>query len=248
VSKILALIAAAGLAATPAATAEPAPTANKNVTRWATGTIAYRVKSTGVVNGYETWRLSVHPDGSRTMAATVQYAPRDIQRHVVQRVDAAFKPLEAYALYWIEGQWRGSAMVKASNKKLSVTASTPSGEQAQSFEIGDTLAIVPHVLATDSWRAMIYDKAKGGTQPIPAYNFNATGEGPMGLMGKVMSYNLTYVGAESVSVPAGTFATDHYRVEDAVDLFLTGPDGVLVKFIYPSIDREHHLIEYRSGP
>lgn len=182
------------------------------------------------------------------MAATVQYAPRDIQRHVVQRVDGAFKPLEAYALYWIDGQWRGSATVNASNKKLNINASTPSGVQTQSFEIGDTLAIVPHVLATDSWRAMIYDKAKGGTQPIPAYNFNATGEGPMGLLGKVMSYKLTYVGAENVSVPAGTFATDHYRVEDAVDLFITGPDGVLVKFIYSSIDREHHLIGYRSGP
>ncbi len=247
-ARILAFIAVAGLLASPATAVEPAPTPNKNFTRWAAGTIAYRVKSTGVVNGYETWRLSVHPDGSRTMAATVQYAPRDIQRHVVQRVDGAFKPLEAYALYWIDGQWRGSATVNASNKKLNINASTPSGVQTQSFEIGDTLAIVPHVLATDSWRAMIYDKAKGGTQPIPAYNFNATGEGPMGLLGKVMSYKLTYVGAENVSVPAGTFATDHYRVEDAVDLFITGPDGVLVKFIYSSIDREHHLIGYRSGP
>ena len=236
------------IAAGSAAASDPVPTANSNITRWATGTIAYRVKSTGVVNGYETWRLSVHPDGSRTMSATVQYAPRNVQRHVVQRVDASFKPLDAYALYWFDGQWRGSAFVRAKDKTLTVTANTPYGDQSQTFEIGDTLAVVPHVLATDSWRAMLYDKAKGGAQAIPAYNFNATGEGPTALLGKLMSYRLTYVGPESVSVPAGTFATDHYRIEDVVDIFVTSPDGMLVKFIYPSIDREHYLVETRRGP
>ena len=95
---------------------------------------------------------------------------------------------------------------------------------------------------------MLYDKAKGGAQAIPAYNFNATGEGPTALLGKLMSYRLTYVGPESVSVPAGTFATDHYRIEDVVDIFVTSPDGMLVKFIYPSIDREHYLVETRRGP
>lgn len=234
------------LLATPAA-AEPGSTPNQNVVRWAEGTIAYRVKSTGAINGYETWRLSVHPDGSRTMAATVRYAPRDVERHVVQRVDKNFGPLETYAQVWTSGSWRGAAFVRAAGNTLSVTAATPSGEQTQQLPIGDKLAIVPHVLATDSWRAMLYDKAKGGAQPIPAYNFNGTADGPTALLGKLMAYRLTYIGAVQVTTAAGTFSTDHFRIEDAVDIFISGTDGILVKFIYPAIDREHHLIEYRSG-
>jgi hypothetical protein len=234
----------AALVATGAA-AEPA---NQNITRWAEGTIAYRVKSTGVLNGHETWRLSVHPDGSRTMNATVRYSPRDVERHVVQRVDKNFGPLETYAQVWSGGAWRGAAFLRAAGKTLNVTAATPSGEQTQTLAIGDRLAVVPHVLATDSWRAMLYDKAKGGVQSVPAYNFNGAADGPTALLGRLMEYRLAYIGAQQVTVPAGTFSTDHFRIEDAVDIFISGADGLLVKFNYPAIDREHHLIEYRSGP
>jgi hypothetical protein len=233
---------------TSAVQAEPPSTPNTNVIRWATGTIAYRVKSTGVINGYETWRLSAHPDGSRTMAATVQYAPRDIQRHVVHRIDAQLRPLDTYALYWIDGQWRGTAFVTQTNGQLSVNATTPAGPLTQSIKVSEQVVIVPHVLAVDSWRAMQVDKTKPGAQPIASYSFDATALSAHSLLGKAMDYRLTYVGPEQVTVPAGTFATDHFNIEGAVDIYVTGEDALLVKFVYPSIDREHLLIEHAKGP
>jgi hypothetical protein len=92
------------------------------------------------------------------------------------------------------------------------------------------------------------DKARPGPQPVAAYNFNATGEGPAPILGKVMDYRMTYLGAEQITVPAGTFAVDRYNIENAVDIYLTGEDATLVKFVYPAIDREHLLIDYAKGP
>ncbi|MSO97156.1 MAG: hypothetical protein EXR11_02905 [Rhodospirillaceae bacterium] len=230
------------------AQAEPTPTPNANVTRWATGTIAYRVKSTGAVNGYETWRLSVHPDGSRTMAATVQYSPRDIQRHVIHRIDAQLRPLDTYALYWIDGQWRGTALVTRGNGELNVSANTPEGPLSQNLKAPEHITIVPHVLAVDSWRALMVDKTKPGPQAIASYGFDATAQGVTSLLGKAMNYRLTYNGPEQVTVPAGTFASDHFRIEDTVDIYVTSQDAIVVKFVYAAIDREHLLIDYTKGP
>lgn len=236
-----------GIASGGLASVEPAPTANANIVRSASGTIAYRVKSTGAVNGFETWRLTVHPDGSRTMAATVAYAPRDVQRHIISRVAADWRPIETYALYWIDGAWKGSALVAVDGTNLYATASTPAGPKSQVFTTSPYVSVVPHVLAVDSWRAMRVDRTKTAGQAVPSYSLSAVGDGPDALLGKLMNYNLTYIGAEDVTVPAGTFATDHFRIEDAVDIYLSGPDGIVVKFVYAAIDREHHLIELNRG-
>ena len=65
-----------------------------NVARWARGTIAYRVRSTGHVNGHEQWRLDVHTNGTKTVAATVRYSPRPVFRHVIHRVDGVAHALK----------------------------------------------------------------------------------------------------------------------------------------------------------
>jgi hypothetical protein len=228
--------------------AEPPPVPNANVERWASGTIAYRVKSTSATTGHETWRLSVHPDGSRTMAATVQYAPRDIQRHVVHRVDAQWRALDTYVSTWVDGQWRGTALAIRHGERLTVSASTPTGPQTQALGVAEGIVMVPHVLAADSWRAAVVDPGRPDSQPIAAYNFNATGDGPSSVLGRAMDYRIAFVGREDVVVPAGRFASNRYRIEDAVDIYVSGPDLILVKFVYAAIDREHVLIEHTEGP
>lgn len=240
------LIAAAVLTASVAA-AEPAPTPNANISRWASGVIAYRVASTGAINGYESWRLTVHPSGERTMSARVEYAPRSIQRHVIHRTSRDWRPLETYAVTWVEGVFRGSASVVADDPVLRITGLAPGGAVSHDLDLRGPVAIVPHVISVDSWRATQYDKTKGGEQPIYSYNMNATGDGDQGILGRLMDYRLTWIGNERVTVPAGTFETDHFRIEDAVDIYLNGPDAMAVKFVYRAIDREHLLIEHSHG-
>ncbi len=218
-----------------------------NVSRWARGIIAYQVRSNGHVNGYEHWRLDVHPDGSKTVAATVRYDPRPVFRHVIHRVNADGMPLDTFASYWIDGAWRGSAWYVLEGGRWQGRILSPSGTLTHVVKPGGPFAMVPHVLAVDSWRARLFNKAESGIQGILAYNVDATALGSSALVGTLMRYDLEYLGEQRVVVPAGTFDTEHYRIEGAVDLYLFGPDTLVAKFVYPEIDREHVLVEYRSS-
>ena len=62
-----------------------------------------------------------------------------------------------------------------------------------------------------------------------------------------MSYSMEYLGNVRVTVPAGEFDTEHYRIEDVVDIYLFGPDSLVAKFVFESIDREHVLVEYDAS-
>ena len=220
--------------------------ANANIVRWAEGVIAYRVKSNGHVNGFENWRLDVHPDGSKSMTATVRYQPRPTLRHVFHRVDAAGNPVDTFASYWIDGTWRGNAWYVREGDRWSGRILSASGTQTHAVEPQQRFAMVPHVLAVDSWRARLFDKSRGGKQAILGYNMDSTALGPTSLQGKLMHYSFEYLGQEHLTVPAGDFDAEHYRIEGVVDLYLFGPDSLVAKFVFEGIDREHVLVDYQA--
>ena len=58
---------------------------------------------------------------------------------------------------------------------------------------------------------------------------------------KVNQQTLTYLGTELLTVPAGTFPCEHYRSGDVVDYYVTGPDAIFVKFVWPANDMEYVL-------
>ena len=225
----------------------PAPCGpDANVSRWAEGKIAYRVKSTGHVNGYERWRLDVHPDGTKTVVATVHYSPRPVLRHVVHRVDASDRPLDTFMAYWIDGAWRGNAWFVMEGDSWRGRILGPDGTFTHAVKPAGRFAMLPHVLAVDSWRARLVDKSQSGTQAVLAYNVDATALAGTSVMGKLMDYDMAYIGAERITVPAGEFDTEHYRIEGVVDLYLFGPDSLVAKFVYAGIDREHLLVDYSA--
>lgn len=217
--------------------------ANANVTRAATGTIVYKVLSTGAVLGGENWNLTVHPDGSRTMQALNRYGSPGVQRHVTYRVDANFRPLEAYALYWVGGKWKGSAFFTIQGDQLSAVANTPNGMLTHNVKVPEKFSLIPHPLSTDAWHMGYYDKKKGGTQTITVYDIDAGAAGPQALLGRLYTQKLDYVGPEKMTTPAGEFQVDHYKIDNAVDIYVTGPDAIMVKFVWAPADRVYELVK-----
>lgn len=246
ISSILLLFASTAFAQT-----EPNPTiggANANVVRAAKGTIVYKVLSTGAVLGGENWNLTVHPDGSRTMQALNRYGSPGVQRHVTYRVDATFRPLEAYLLYWVGGQWKGSGFFSVHGDTLDAVANTPNGTLTHTLKVPQNFSFIPHPLSTDAWHMGYYDKKKGGTQTITVYDMDAGAAGPQALMGKLYTQKLDYLGAETITTPAGTFATDHFKIDSAVDIYVTGPDAIMVKFVWSPADRVYELVTLEVPP
>jgi hypothetical protein len=251
VMKLSAIVLAFGLACSSAAAqTEPNPTiggANANVIRAAKGTIIYKVLSTGAVLGGENWNLTVHPDGTRTMQALNRYGSPGIQRHVTYRVDQNFRPLEAYMLYWVRGDWRGSGFFVVNGDQLTATANTPNGMLTHRLTVPQNFSFIPHPLSTDAWHMGYYDKAKGGVQTINVYDMDAGAAGPQTLLGRLYTQKLERLGTESLTTPAGTFETERYRIDDAVDIYVTGPDSIMVRFVWTPADRVYELVKLEQS-
>lgn len=222
---------------------------NASITRWAQGSIEYRMLETGKVFGSEQWHLTVHPDGSRTMQTVNRMDLIDAQRHVTLRVEKNFRPLEVMAVYYTKGRWRGSGLFTVDGDTLEATVRSPDGMLRQTRAVPQFFSFIPHPLATDAWGTWSYDKTRGGVQQRTVYDMdgNATSAGSM--LGKVYEQPLEFLGNAQVSTPAGTFETDHFRAGGNADLYLTGPDAILVRFVYDTdtIKTEFVLTELQVG-
>lgn len=220
---------------------------NENITRWAKGKIEYRVLSTGERNGEEEWYLTVHPDGSRTMRATNRLDQAGFHRTVILRVEENFRPLEVLATYWIQGAWAGSAIFNIDGDMLEAYANTANGKLTQSIKVPREFSIIPHPLSTNSWQTWHYDKAKGGVQDTTLYDMDALADRSGSLLGRFSTHKIRFIGTETLTTPAGTFVADHFKIGDGVDLFVTGPDAIMVKFTWAPADREYILTELESN-
>lgn len=220
---------------------------NLNITRWSKGTIEYRSLSTGEISGTEDWHLTVHPDGSRTMHARNRLDDVHFSRHVTYRVAENFRPLEVTSVYWVKGEWRGTGLFAITGNQLEAFVKTPDGLIQQSRTVPENFSMIPHPLATNAWPTWYYDKAKGGPQKMTVYDMDAGAQAVSSMLGKVYDQDLEFIGEEDMTTPAGTFQVDHFRIEDTVDLYITGPDAIMVRFQWIPADRDYVLTTLETG-
>ena len=221
---------------------------NPNIIRWSEGTIVYRTIEAQRVRANESWRLTVHPDGSRTLRSYVDNFDAETNLNMIHRVAANFRPLESLVTYWTRGEYRGAGLFAVDGSTLSATVSGPDGSATESIEVPDGFSIVPHPLASDSWHTWHFDKAKGGVQQITMYNLQVTApENGIPVLGKIQNGTMTFEGVEDVTVPAGTFVTDHYKIGESIHVWVTGPDNMMVRYAMPARDLEYVLTSLKTG-
>jgi hypothetical protein len=68
------------------------------------------------------------------------------------------------------------------------------------------------------------------------------------LLGQIQPQSFVYKGEEEVTVPAGTFATQHVVMDGHSDIWFTGPDRMLVRYVWTAIDRDYVLKRLQTGP
>lgn len=213
---------------------------NASITRWAKGTMEYRMLDTREVWGTEQWHLTVHPDGSRTMQSINRMDRSETrpgtQRHVNLRVAGDFRPLEVTAVYYTGGEWRGTGLFAVDGNALTALIKTPNGMIQQSRDVPDHFSFIPHPLATNAWGTWYYDKSRGGTQEQTFYDMDSRARSVGSMLGTMYSQPLEFIGEEEITTPAGTFMTDHFRSSNAVDMYLYGPDAILVRFVWSGTD------------
>lgn len=223
---------------------DPTPGKGENsaIIREAFGTMVYRKISTGEVTGGETFVLTAHADGTRTVQARNRSDNYDLQRHVTHRVDRNFRPLETTAVYYILGEWRGTGFFSVTGNRLEAMVKSPEGLIRQEMEVPENFSMVPHPLSTNAWHGWYYDRAKGGRQVATWYNLEAGAQGKSSMLGDLSDNDLEFIGVAQLTTPAGTFTVDHWKT-GSVDYYTTGPDSIMVKFHWQSADNEYVLTE-----
>ncbi len=240
-------IAFAAIAQTPQTTQLENAGPNPNIVRWHEAEILYQTMKEKRARGSERFSIMVHPDKTRTLITHNDIFARNAVMNVVMRVSDTFRPIEAFTAYWNDGGFKGSGVFRIRGNQMTAEINGPSGHFTQSTYAPDAFSLLSHPLAFDGWHGGTYDKKVGGVQRIATLNIDAISKPQNPILATPMDQTWELKGIEEVTVPAGTFTTEHYRVND-FDVWVMGADRVLVKYQWPSLDREYLLTNYLTGP
>lgn len=194
--------------------------------------------------GGNDFTITTHPDGTHTMEA-LQYRP-SVGYHNMStlHVGEDFRPLSGFFHFYISGEHAGSAsyFVEAGSR-LQTTVRTEEGVIEETIEVPTNFSMDLHPVVLDPWHVWYYDEAKGGEQKAVKCSAGAQVQG---IFCRLLDFEIAYVGTETLTTKAGTFETKHYRIGDAVQIWTTGPEHVLVQYLWAKAGMRYELTELES--
>lgn len=219
-------------------------TPNAAIVRAATGTYRYESMDGGTPRGQERFQLLVHPDGTRTMMMWHDLTAKGAQFTVVLTVDAGFQPREAYVKYWNDGRYKGSTFFRREGDIMTGEADGAAGRRSQRVTLPARFSMGTHPVAGDGWHTANADSTRSGVQEVALLSLEAGSDVTKPILGQIVPLKVERLGEESVTVPAGTFATTHYRLAGINDIWVTGPDLLVVKSEIPARGLRYSLVEF----
>ena len=181
------------------------------------GRVDYIANATRDVWGFEDWSITRTPDGARTFQAhcELRFGDDDVVRDNTLSVHADFHPSDAFVRIVNQGVMTGTGWFRFTDSEATCESWTANeGSISQSMAIARPIrGFGVHAVQGDGWLAATfpYDKGPGHTQFFgrnlihSLHHFGATGP-----YIHTSGSGLTYVGDETIEVPAGRF--DCYRV------------------------------------
>lgn len=221
---------------------------NPNIERELVGKISYTVRDTGEYRGEEDWRLTIHPDGSRTIRMTNPIKATNILRDVILRVDGNYRPLHAQISHWEGGKHRGAAFYWTQGDYMHAVASAPNGTLEQTVKVPEKFSIGSRPQGPFSWHAAHYDLAKRGVQRSTAYIMDRVGTSVGSILGSVRSIDVELVGEEKLTVGAGTFDTWKFKIENELDLWVDKKEFITVLLVSREVEpaMKYELVELKE--
>lgn len=201
------------------------------VTRSITGTILYtssKPDRMGHERGREYFRMDIHADGCRTIAAhgEIDDAPA-VVRDVNLRIGPNGRPQESFVRIAVGGEFRGSGWFRFSDSIAECEASTTvEGRVSQKMELKSPLvAFGNHAMVNDGFLLSLYNLAEGpGVQVFRNILLSSPDHrGATGPMLFPIDLAIEFVGQEQLTVTAGEFSALHFRFTDIPGLLLEHP-------------------------
>ena len=242
-SRFFAVFLAVGPVATAALAQGPALTDKKAVERVVSGTLECRTLEGAKPCGSDTWTLSVQTDGTRMLRAFTQQPDRGMQISIVLRVAADFRPLEGFTQTYSEGKFLGTGFFAVNGNVLTASVKTPERQSIETIDVPQNFSLLMHPVSADGWHYGYYDMAKGGVQESTRCVVGGARESVRCAMTKTP---LEFVANERITVPAGTFETRHFKFGPNTEVWLAGPDNVMIQHEYRAFGTRYQLTELKG--
>jgi hypothetical protein len=217
------------------------------------GVIPYRQE--GKITGRETFTVSVHADGSRTIRCLCEMDNFKLLRDVTYTVDANFLPLDCFVRVIAEDQFVGSGWFRFTDAYAEgETFTAAEGRLTQKIETpGHAKLYGSHPLCIDILKcANTAAERPGELQPLTnCFSSSLVREtGASGPMLLHKTYDLTYIGEKTVTVHAGTFECLNYQWNTGngrtLDMFTTPGDFLPILIEVPERGRRFELWEFEE--
>jgi hypothetical protein len=225
----------------PARAQEPENTGpNSNVVREVVGTLRLQTRTDKRYRGVEEWRIFVHGDGSRTMILSKDFVAVNALQIMTAHVSRDFRPVDVFATYWVKGGYRGSIRAAVDGNELRAVSEGPRGRHEEVLVVPHELSVVTHGESMNGWYLWQGQRDADGVHQATYFNINPGADAQSAVTGRLHPATFTYLGTETVTVPAGTFETERYLLAN-IEMWIAGEDRILVKQIIVDEDKEYVL-------
>lgn len=191
--------------------------------RTASGKMLYlhHVDGTTREFGREWFSLTEHEDGQRTLRARCEIeagvvAPREVLREVTYSVDSEFRPIDCYNRLHMNGRFLGSGWMRFTETEAECESwGAALGRVSQVVKLKHPVrSLGSHPVSCDAWHLPQHDLT--GVNRVQRHDHvwmtSLEHDGCSAPLLAQLPLSFEYCGRENVTVPAGTFETDHYRI------------------------------------
>lgn len=223
------------------------------MTRSYRGVIRYGHETTGAT-GKESFHVTVHADGSRTLRAVCEMDNVPLVRDVVYTVNDRFEALDGFVRLSAEGAFIGSGWFRFTDTLAEGEVFTAKeGRLSQRFETpGRVKLFGSHPICIDIWKCAHTPAERiGEIQPLTnCFSSSLVPNGASGPLMATKSYDITFRGEAQTTTDAGTFdclrySWDTYTGRTLVMDTVPG-DWLPVRVHVPEAGRLYELVEFET--
>lgn len=221
------------------------------------GLLGYISLADGKENGREWFSGTVFDDGTRTHRAVCELVgPWDVTRDVTVSTDQNALVTDCFVRLRHGGRFEGSAMFNFHDDHLECVGNTQTfGQIHQKIPYESRPRhFTCHAVSCDGWVAAVYDHTSDQKrQVIPrAVHVSPTPDGSTGPLAALWDVEVEYRGEVEITVPAGTFVTEHYHWGVPampwafLDSYVFGPQKQLARLTWETLNHTFDLLEYET--
>ncbi len=203
--------------------------------------------------GREWFTITVQPDGARTVRARCEMDDTRLLRDVVYSVDGEWRPLDSFVRLTQKGEFMGASWFRFEDTFVECEGVTKvDGRFSQRIAVEKRpTAFAPHPVVTDAWQPNQFDHSRPERiQEVISAASSPQDDGGTGPRLSIMTFKLEYVGDETLTVPAGTFETGHYRLSSAfytpLDIWSRKEDFTFVRLYWDHLQSRYDLVEFEE--